>query len=86
MFCRPMAFIMPAAVSTMRGVGLPAMGSPRKALGDEGADAGEGDDLFELDTVAEGPAGGDDGIGEFDAGEGDPHVGASEGLGGMIRL
>ena len=32
MFWRPMALIMPAAVSMMRGVGLPAMGSRERPL------------------------------------------------------
>ena len=32
-----------------------------EALGDEGSDVVEGDDVFELDAVAEGSAGGDDG-------------------------
>ena len=40
-----------------------------EALGDEAADAVEGDDLFKLDAIAEGAAGGDDGRAELDSGE-----------------
>src|SRR6202012_414049 len=46
----------------------------RKALGDESADAVEGDDLFKLNPVGEGSARRDDRTAQLDAGEADFHV------------
>ena len=46
-----------------------------ETFGDEAADAIERDDVFELDAVAEGAAGRDDGRTQLDAGDGDAHVG-----------
>ena len=43
------------------GRGVAGHGLAGEAFGDEGADVVEGDDVFELDAVAEGSAGGDDG-------------------------
>ncbi len=57
------------------GRGVAGHGSAGEILGDEGADAVEGEDVLELDAVAEGAAGGDDGGYEVDAGEVDAHVG-----------
>ena len=58
------------------GGGVAGHGLAGETLGDEAADAVEGDDVVELYSVAEGSAGGDDGRGEFDPGDGDAHVGA----------
>ncbi len=41
MFCRPMEFIMPAAVSMMRGAALPSIGAMRESLGHKAANATE---------------------------------------------
>ena len=70
-----MALSMPAAVWMMRGGGMAGHGLERDALGDEAADPLEGDDLFKFDAVAEGAAGGDDRVDQFDAGQRNSHVG-----------
>jgi hypothetical protein len=46
-------------------------GLAREAFDDESAELVEMDYVFELDAVAEGSAGGDDGVLELDSGEGD---------------
>ena len=55
--------------------GMAGHGFERDALGDEGADPLERDDLFKFDAVTEGAAGGDDRVGEFEAGQLHFHVG-----------
>ena len=55
--------------------GMTGHGLEGDALGDEGADAFERDDLFKFDAVAEGAAGGDDRVDQLDAGELHFHVG-----------
>ena len=55
--------------------GMAGHGFQRDALGDERADALQRDDLFKFDAVAEGAAGGDDRVGQLDAGELHFHVG-----------
>ena len=74
MFCRPMALSIPAAVSNRRGGGLPGHRLARKAFGHEAAEPAQGDDVFELDAIAEAAAGGQDRILEGDAGDFDAQV------------
>ena len=47
----------------------------RDALGDESADPFQREDFFKLDAIAEGAAGGDDRVGQFDACQLNFHVG-----------
>jgi hypothetical protein len=49
--------------------GVAGHGLQRDSLGDESADAVQRDDFFKLDAVAEGAAGGDDRVGQLDAGQ-----------------
>jgi hypothetical protein len=58
---------MPAAVWMMRGAAWPAMGSREMPLVTKPPMLVERDDLFELDAVAEGAAGGDHRIDQFEA-------------------
>ena len=55
--------------------GVAGHGFKRDTLGDEGAQAIESDDLFEFDAVAEGAAGGDDRVHQFNTGQRNSHVG-----------
>jgi hypothetical protein len=55
--------------------GMAGHGLDGNALGDERADAFERDDLFKFDAVAESAAGGDDRVGQFNAGKLHFHVG-----------
>ncbi len=57
------------------GRGVAGHGLTGEALGDEGSDVIERDDVFELDTVAEGSAGGDDGRAQLYACHVHVHIG-----------
>ena len=46
--CRPIELSMPLGVSAMRGVGRPERGVEHDALGDDGADLGDVEELVEL--------------------------------------
>ena len=81
MFCRPIAFSMPAAVSHRRGGGLPIIGSFDRPFTTNPPSLLEVDDVLELDAVAEGSAGGDDGILECDAGNVDAEIGSGRAVG-----
>ncbi len=50
-------------------------GLQRYALGDESADPLQGDDLFKLDAVAKGAAGGDDRVDQFQTRQRNSHIG-----------
>ena len=84
MFCRPMALIMPAAVSNNARRRIAGHGLARKPLGDEAAEFFERDDLFELDAVAEGAAGGDDRVRQWNTRE--AHAQVRLGLCTAMRL
>ena len=62
--CRPMAFSMPAGVSTMRGGGWPSRSARNSPLTATPPSDGEIDDVAVLDAVAEAAAGGDERVPE----------------------
>src|SRR5260370_1116843 len=65
------------------GEGVGGHGVRGQAVGGEAGDVIEGEDVLELDAIAEGPAGGDYGRGELNDGDVDAHVGA---LGRLLGL
>ena len=56
-------------------------GLERQALGDEAADAVDGDNVFKFDSIAEGSTGSNDRVAQQHAGEANAHIGL-HGLGG----
>ena len=56
------------------GRGVAGHGFAGEAFDDQAADAVERDDVFKLDAIAEGSAGGDDRVAELDPGEADRHI------------
>ena len=58
--CRPMAFSMPAGVSTMRGAGWPSRSVEEQSLDGDAAERREVDEVGVLDAVAEAAAGRDE--------------------------
>ena len=65
--CSPMAFSMPAGVSTMRGGGCPSRSARNSPLTATPPSVDEIDDVGVFDAVAEAAAGGDERIGQASA-------------------
>ena len=72
--CSPMELSIPLGVSAMRGVGRPERGCSMIALGDDGADRGDVEELVELAAGGRAARRRQDRVGQLDAAEDGGHV------------